>query len=120
LPPDSFSFRFCDDQGCAPDEFVTLLLLLCLNRHARLIYRLRPEAELFAADRELARAVARAVALDEVRAAIDDFWNHPANATWLRRTAAFRLSTRRLRRIAHDYLPFTRPRTGAPGRTFPR
>lgn len=88
-----------------------MVMRLCLNQQARLLHRLRPNAEIFAADRELVQTVARAVAMDEVRAAVDDFWTHPANETWLRRTVALRLSTRRLRQMAHGYLPFARPRS---------
>jgi hypothetical protein len=58
--------------------------------------------------------------MDEVREAVDDFWTHPANETWLRRTVALRISTRRLRQIAHGYLPFARPRSTRSIRPFPR
>ncbi len=47
--------------------------------------------------------------MDELRNAIDEFWDHPANRGWLRRVAGFRVSTRRLRRIASEYLPLENP-----------
>lgn len=101
----SFADRFCEDRRCRLDEFVPMVLRLCLPRRALPAFWLMGRSKFFDADRELIRAVAGAVAMDQVRNATDDYWSHPANRTWLRRWVGLRLSTLRLRRLAGQYLP---------------
>ena len=82
---------------------------MCLARRAAPIFALLGGSDFFAADRELIDAVAGAIAMDEVRAAVDDYWDHPANRQWLRRVAGLRVSTLRLRQVASEYLPLENP-----------
>ena len=46
--------------------------------------------------------------MEELRDAIDDFSDSLANTTWRRPDSGLRISPRRLRLIAGDYLPFSR------------
>lgn len=110
----TFAVRFCADRGCPPEAFESSVLRLCMAAHARPFFALVPHSSFFAADRELVRAVETAISMTDVRNAIDDYWSHPANRTWWRRVARFRVSTQHLRRIAHDYLPFALPKMGPP------
>jgi len=107
-----FSRRFCADRGCAEGEFVPAVMRICISPRARPGLALLGRSNLFAADRELVEAVAYALSMAEVRHAIDDYWSHPANRSWLRRMLGLRISTLRLRRLASDYVPFALPRFG--------
>ena len=108
--PGTFSARFCDDYNCRPDEFVATVLRLCMARRALPILLSMPNSRFFDADRQLIQTVEQAIAMEEVRDAIDDYWSDPASNTWLRRVVGLRLSTSRLRRVASEYLPFAKPR----------
>ena len=57
----------------------------------------------FAPDRILISRAGNAVAMEELRDAIDDFSDSLANTTWRRPDAGLRISPRRLRLIAGDY-----------------
>lgn len=115
----SFSARFCKEHNCEPGEFVTAVLKHCIARRALPIFLLIRGSRLFALDRELIASIAAAVTMDEVRDAIDDFWDDSANQTWLRRLIGLRVSTRRLRRLVSEYLPFTRRIRAQRGRMLP-
>jgi hypothetical protein len=114
--PKTFCARFCEDHHCAPADFGPALLRVCLQRRAAAIFALAGGAEFFAADRELVEMVAHATAMDDVRDAIDAYWDHPANRRWLRRMAGGRVATLRLRRIAREYLPLENPPRPRPSR----
>lgn len=105
----SLAHLMCDDRDYGDGEFIPALMRTCLARRARPFYLLFPRTEFFAADRELIGAMAHARTMADVEDAIDDYWVHPANRTWLRRTAGLRVSTLRLRQIAGDYLPPGKP-----------
>ena len=55
----------------------------------------------FTADRELIRRVGESTGRRRVKEEIDDYFNHPANVGWVRRTLRVRLSTHAVRRLAH-------------------
>lgn len=94
LPAPSFENALFSE--CAP---LRVLLLTLVFDGSQL--------RLFALDRALIARVAGARCLEDVETAIADALANPANDTWLRRAAWFRLSTRRLRRIAAECLPLS-------------
>jgi len=116
----SLAHLYCDDHDFGDEEFLPAVMAACLATHALPLYGLFRRADFFSADRELVAAVAHARTMDEVEAAIDEFWLHPANRRWLRRGAGVRLSTQRLRRFARDYLVFAKaPPPAHPGSVAP-
>ncbi|MEO6569635.1 MAG: hypothetical protein ABIO94_12790 [Opitutaceae bacterium] len=74
----------------------------------------------FAPDRMLISRAGDAVTMEQLRDAVDDFADGLANTTWLKRDTGLRISTRRLRRIGGDYLPFSRTHRVLPGGTTVR
>jgi hypothetical protein len=113
VPDDSRDFRarYCDANGLCESEFELVLFRRCtplLVRALALISRDFAD-RVFAPDRKLLRAVARAHGTDDVCQAINDFWRDEVNYSWWRHKAGLRMSTIRLRRIAAEYLPFRLP-----------
>lgn len=99
-----FRHRFADLHKIPAENFECAVFFDCAPLHALLLAFVidNPRAPFFAADQELVARVAHARSVDEVRAAVSDFWGHPANDAWLRRVARVRISTRRLLRVAEQ------------------
>ena len=113
--PTALRVLFCMATGIRPQDFERVVFRRCASRHVRLLAHVPgTSAALFHRDRELIARAGEAVALTQVRAAIDDYWSDGANYTWVRRAARLRISTLQLRRLASEFLPREVPTRRAP------
>lgn len=105
--PNDFGHAFAAKRQILPSSFESALFFDCAPLQALLVGLVidSPQLKVFAPDYELLRRIAEARFIEEVEAAISDFWGHPANDGWARRKAKIRISTRRVRRLAAELLP---------------
>ncbi len=98
--------RVCAARRWRAEEFGRRLFWHCLHRRAVLlvpVVRLC-DAEYFAPDRELLARAAGVRSWPELREEIHDFTTDPRNGRWLRQHGRLRVSTRRLQRLAREFL----------------
>src|SRR4051794_3551298 len=80
--PTALRVAFCMATAIRPEDFEQAVFRRCASHHVRLIARVPgTNAALFRRDRELIVRAGDAVALTQVRAAIDDYWSDGANYT---------------------------------------
>jgi hypothetical protein len=102
----TFAELFSAAQRCSADSFEERVFWRCLHRRALpaapIVRWLSPGY--FAPDWEFVRASAHCSTLRQIDEEIRDFTLDSANHQWWRRVARFRISTRRLRRLARLHL----------------
>ena len=103
----TFEDLYCESQRCTPVEFHHRVFRHCLYRHALLfgpLLRLfRPQY--FLVDHTFITDAGRARDIAEIRREVAEFFTHPNNRGWLRRTVRIRVSAGRLIELAEEYLP---------------
>jgi hypothetical protein len=102
-----FRRRFTSSRRVPTRSFEPALFFECAPLHvlAVTLFCDRGRIALLAPDCELIRLVADARCLAEVDRAIDEHCRKSTDDGWWRRVGAFRICTRRLRRIAQRCLP---------------
>jgi hypothetical protein len=109
MPNATFAARFCAHQGIPFDQFQEVLLQRTLHRSALQVRTLlNLKRNFFAPDREFIESVGRASNMRELEAVINDFSDSRTNDGLLRGTLKMRVSARKLRRIARQYLQHRR------------
>ncbi len=99
---ESFASRFGGTSAGAEQRLFWRCLYLRSLPFIPLLLLLKPT--FFQPDRELLKHAARAASLQEIGEEINEYRSNPANLGWLRQHANFRISTRRLHRIARECL----------------
>ncbi|HVU32960.1 MAG TPA: hypothetical protein VHE61_05975 [Opitutaceae bacterium] len=103
----TFQQSYCRHHRCNEADFSTRIFWRTLPPHAAVIavfcggFRGR----IFSLDRDFLSSVARATTVDQVREEIRDYMLDSQNRRWLRRRLRVRISCRRLKSIAREYLP---------------
>ena len=115
----TFEQAYCQRHGCSPAQFTEQVFWRCLPPLARLalpslIAMFNPIY--FSPDHELIQAAGRADNMSQIDHQIMEFQDDSRNDDWWRRRARVRISTRRLRRLAHQYFPRESRNTPVPGR----
>lgn len=112
-PSSDFRHLFTATRHVPVTSFENALFFECAPLHVLAVTLFCDGARIpaLARDRELVVRVSTACFLDEVASAIDEYCWALSDDTWLRRVGRFRLSTRKLHRIAQRCLP---PRPAAP------
>jgi hypothetical protein len=102
-----FEEIFCAATGCSPADFPRVVFWRTLPLHARVaaFFVGGARAEYFSPDRDLIAAVANARSMGHVREEIREFFLDTRNRTWTRSRLRVRISTRRLKELAREYLP---------------
>src|SRR5689334_8741074 len=102
-----FRVRFTTKRIIAAASFENALFFECAPLHVLLVTLFLDNGRiaLLAADRALISQVSTAHYLEEVDVAIEEYLWRLARDVWWRRKARFRISTRKLRRIAERCLP---------------
>lgn len=109
LPHATFAARFCIHRGIHIEEFEQTLLELTLYSTARQLRTLLSiKRDFFAADRAFIASVGRSSNMRELEAVVNDFTDGRTNDGLLRGTFKLRISARKLRRIARQYLQHRR------------
>lgn len=105
--PKTLQELYCEARRCTPAEFKREVFWKCLHRRAvpiaPLILLLK--SDYFAPDREFIADAGRATDMAQVRRDVKEFFHHPLNANWIRRSASIRVSAGRLIRLAAKLLP---------------
>ena len=107
MPSSTFREKFCADQKCSTEQFVSRVFWRTLYPHARLLAPIillfrRP---FFEADRVLISCAGDACDLRRIREDVRDFFWDSNNRGWLRRRINIRVSGQKLKDLARDYLP---------------
>lgn len=96
---------YCRRFSCSPDEFESRALAASLYPHARVIASFSfGVSDAFMIDRSLVNYCGRLTTLREIDAELREYAGLPENRQFRRRTLRFRLSGRRLRRLAQECL----------------
>lgn len=106
-PRPNFREVFLRRRRLPNDRFERALFFECAPLHVLLAGLFCDQSGMacLAPDRQLMARVGDACSIEEVEAVISSQARDPANATWMRRTAGFRVSIERLRGIAQRCLP---------------
>lgn len=96
---------YCARHGCTPRQGHRRIFWRTLHWHALPFVPLLLLSRHFESDRGLIEDCARAIRMRQIFDAINDHAFQAQNSGWLRQHANLRVSTRRLRKLAADYLP---------------
>ena len=105
----TFAELYCARNACPPQAFRRRIFWRTLYWHAVPFAPLLLFGNYFAADDAMIDHCAQATGMQQIYEGIQDHPFHPEGRGWLRRRAKFRVSTRRLRRLAGGYLAKPRP-----------
>ena len=113
---------YCAKHGCDRMNFRQKVFWACLPFHARLIAAVIGgfDASCFAADRDLIAGVSDATTMRGVREEIRDFFMDPVNMRWSRRMLKVRVSSKKLKSHAQQFLQEERPRNRETAHKFDR
>ena len=98
---------FCETHRCASDRYRRVVFWHCLPWHAKLMapFLGGPSGTHFTSDRALIAGAGRATDMRQLNREIKEYFFDQQNRGWLRQVAGVRVSTRRLIRMARQYLP---------------
>lgn len=112
----TFEEVFRERHRCSAAEFRRHVFWHSLHPHAVPLAPLLLVGAHFTPDRKLITGCAQARSMRALVEEVNSFLRDPVNGHWLRRRCSVRLSTRRLRKLAKDYLPGSgSPTLFAPG-----
>lgn len=109
---------YAEQHGCAAADFRWTAFWATLHRHAFLVVPFLCWTDFFDVDLELVSTCGRARNMREVQEALVDYSHHPRNSSWFRRALRMRVSSRRMKLLARQYMasgastrsPFASPR----------
>lgn len=101
----TFEEVFRERHRCSAMEFRRRVFWHSLHPHAVPLAPLFLVSAHFTPERALISGCAQARSMRALLEELDSYLRDPANGHWLRRRCGLRLSTRRLRKLAKDYLP---------------
>jgi hypothetical protein len=105
MPNCSFAARFCVHQGIPFEEFDEKVFTTCLYPAARQLRNLLSlNRDHFAIDYEFVASVGRVTTIRDLDEVVRDFSDNGLNGGLLRGALKLRVSARKLRRIAREYL----------------
>lgn len=107
MPLPTFRERFCADEKCPNEQFVSRIFWRTLYFHARLIAPaiLLFQRSFFEADRSLISSAGDAGDMKRIREDVRDFFWDSNNHGWARRRLNIRVSGQKLKDLAREYLP---------------
>jgi len=101
----TFEEAYCEHHRCTPVQFRRRVFWTTLHRHALPLAPWLLFGGYFAPEYELIAGCGRAEAMRHLVEELEVYRVHHVHSSWLRQRFAIRVSARRLRRIARDYLP---------------
>jgi hypothetical protein len=105
MPNATFAARFCVHQALSFEEFDEKVFSTCLYPLARQVRNLLSlKRDYFATDYEFVASVGRVTNMRELDEVVRDFADSGRNNGFLRGALKLRISARKLRRIAREYL----------------
>jgi len=110
MPRGTFAAKFCAHYHITMEHYEDTVLertLYPVARHLQTFLAVR--ANYFAPDRDFVRGVGRSTRMRDFEQEVQDYVHDPANRGFLRKTLGLRISTRRMRRIAHELLDHGAP-----------